>query len=142
LLNKASLVSQSRFCFYSHVDVLNNDGGLGGFAPKKKKGRKQYASIGVRVSPAEKATIKEMAGGHTMSSYLRKLGLGMRVESKVDERAIIALTKVNADQARLGNLINQWLAGKCDLKTQAELEQIRERIAALQKRMGEIADRI
>ena len=51
------------------------------------------------MTPEEKAAIKAKADAHSLSasSYLRRLGLAMPVESTIDQRAILDLVKINAD---------------------------------------------
>jgi hypothetical protein len=39
------------------------------------------------------------------SSYLRRLGLALPVESTIDQRVILDLVKINADLGRFGGLI-------------------------------------
>ncbi len=73
----------------------------------------------------------------TPSGYLRRLGLAIPVESTVDAQAVRELVKINADQARLGNLINEWQAGRSDFKSEIELDQIRRQLLAVQKRLRE-----
>jgi hypothetical protein len=46
-----------------------------------------------------------------VSAYLRNLGLGFQPHSTLDQEAILALLKVNADQGRLGGLFKLWLSG-------------------------------
>jgi len=62
---------------------------------------------------AEEATIiKQNAEEHSLSvsSYLRELGLGNVPKSTIDATCIEELGRINADQARLGNLLKMWLA--------------------------------
>ena len=47
---------------------------------------------------------------HTFSSYLRSLGMGYSPPSRVDNDRVIELMSVNADLARLGNLLKLWLS--------------------------------
>jgi hypothetical protein len=53
----------------------------------------------VWVTPEEKTAIAAKADAHSLSasSYLRRLGLALPVESTIDQRAILDLVKVNAD---------------------------------------------
>jgi hypothetical protein len=73
---------------------------------EKKESRKGIA-LRVYVLPEERLAIESLAGkaGLTVSNYLRTLGLGYQINSAVDVRQINKLTKVNADLARLGNLM-------------------------------------
>jgi hypothetical protein len=66
---------------------------------KKGKPRKESTPIKVWVTPEEKAAIAAKADAHSLSasSYLRRLGLALPVESTIDQRAILDLVKINAD---------------------------------------------
>jgi hypothetical protein len=59
----------------------------------------------------EKAAIAAKADAHSLSasSYLRRLGLVLPVESTIDQRAILDLVKINADLGRFGGLIKMWV---------------------------------
>jgi hypothetical protein len=74
---------------------------------KKEKTRRESSPIKVWVTPDEKAAIRAKGGAHSLSacSYLRRLGLALRVESTIDQRAILDLVKINADLGRFGGLI-------------------------------------
>jgi hypothetical protein len=66
---------------------------------KKGKTRKESTPIKVWVTPEEKAAIATKADAHSLSasSYLRRLGLAMPLQSTIDQRAILDLVKINAD---------------------------------------------
>jgi|GEM_PF-5162934 len=49
---------------------------------------------------------------YSVSAYLRNLGLRIKIESKFDNNTIINLYEINADLARLGNLLNQIIKNK------------------------------
>lgn len=74
--------------------------------------RERQRPIKVYVSPNERAEItrRARATSHTVSNYLRNVGLAYHVKSTLDEQAIHALAKVNADQGRLGGLLKLWLS--------------------------------
>jgi hypothetical protein len=63
---------------------------------KKEKTRRESSPIKVWATPDEKAAIRAKAGAHSLSasSYLRRLGLAMPVESTIDQRAILDLVKI------------------------------------------------
>jgi hypothetical protein len=63
---------------------------------KKGKTRKESTPIKVWVTPEEKAAIAAKADAHSLSasSYLRRLGLALPVESTIDQRAILDLVKI------------------------------------------------
>ena len=66
-----------------------------------------------------------------MSAYLRNLGLGFRPHSTLDQEAILALLKVNADRGRLGGLFKLWLSGQG--APSAEAPGIRKLLAAIEE---------
>lgn len=78
---------------------------------KKATTRKAGIHLRVPVLPEEEAGIKENAGkaGLSIAEYLRRLGLGFPVKSKIDEQNILELVKINADLGRLGGLLKLWL---------------------------------
>ena len=65
-----------------------------------------------------------------MSAYLRNLGLGFQPHSTLDQEAILALLKVNADQGRLGGLFKLWLSGQS--APAAETPEIRKLLTAIE----------
>jgi hypothetical protein len=69
------------------------------------------ARLKVSLSPAERAAIEEraVATGRSLSSLLRDLALGFEPKAILDQQAVQALVKVNADQGRLGGLLKLWL---------------------------------
>lgn len=74
--------------------------------------RKGSTPIKVYVLPEELVAIQAAAdsAGLSASTYLRNLGLGFEPRSVIDQRQVAVLAKINADQARLGNLLKLWLA--------------------------------
>jgi hypothetical protein len=86
---------------------------------KKGKTRKESTPIKVWVTPDEKAAIAAKADAHSLSasSYLRRLGLALPVESTIDQRAILDLVKINADLGRFGGLIKMWLTTNADFRS-------------------------
>ena len=78
---------------------------------KKGKTRKESTPIKVWVTPEEKAAIAAKADAHSLSasSYLRRLGLAMPLQSTIDQQAMLDLVKINADLGRFGELIKMWL---------------------------------
>jgi hypothetical protein len=79
--------------------------------PTKK--RDKARPIKVLVTDDERAAIERGASAVAMppSTYLRNLGAGHVPKSTLDQQAILALMKVNADQGRLGGLFKLWLTG-------------------------------
>ena len=89
--------------------------------------RKNSTPIYVWVLPGEKAAIETKARscGMSTSAYLRNVGIGMPVKSVLDHARIADLSKVNADQGRLGGLLKLWLTHdeKLKLQDRVRLEQ-------------------
>jgi hypothetical protein len=109
---------------------------------KKEKTRRESTPIKVWVTPEEKSTIRAKAGAHS-SSYLRRLGLALPVESTIDQRAILDLVKINADLGRFGGLIKMWLTTNADFESlsaqglQRKLESTLTDVRQLQKKMSD-----
>ena len=112
---------------------------------KKEKTRRESTPIKVWVTPDEKSAIRTKAGAHSLStsSYLRRLGLALPVESTIDQRAILDLAKINADLGRFGGLIKMWLTTNADFESlsaqglQRKLENTLADVRALQTKMSE-----
>lgn len=83
-------------------------------AEKKKRSekRKRNPMIGVRVTPEEKAIIKEKAAKFSKKpgTYLRDLGLNKTIKSTVDAQAFREIAKLRADLGRIGGLFKAWLS--------------------------------
>ena len=79
---------------------------------KVEESRDRNRPLKVLVSERERAEIETRAAatGLSVSAYLRNLGLGFQPHSTLDQEAILALLKVNADQGRLGGLLKLWLS--------------------------------
>lgn len=77
-------------------------------APTRKHGR----HLRVPVLPDEEFQIKANAAqaGLSIAEYLRRVGLGYDIQSSIDKDYILALSKINADQGRLGGLLKHWLS--------------------------------
>ena len=95
-------------------------------ARKGEESRDRNRHLKVVVSARERADIETRAAatGLSVSAYLRNLGLGFQPHSTLDQEAILALLKVNADQGRLGGLFKLWLSGQS--ATSAEIHEIRK----------------
>jgi len=81
-------------------------------AGKAEASRERNRPLKVFVSERERAEIETRAAatGLSVSAYLRNLGLGFQPHSTLDQEAVLALLKVNADQGRLGGLFKLWLS--------------------------------
>ena len=98
---------------------------------KVQESRDRNRPLKVVVSERERAEIETRAAatGLSVSAYLRNLGLGFQPPSTLDQEAILALLKVNADQGRLGGLFKLWLSGQST--PSAETAEIRKLLAAI-----------
>lgn len=110
---------------------------------KRATTRKHGRHLRVPVLPAEATQIEQHAKAAALSvaAYLRAVGLGHEVKSRVDLASLQALSKINADQGRLGGLLKMWLTnderlaqhdpGQLRASILAVLDRIRETQAAL-----------
>ena len=75
--------------------------------PTRKNGR----HLRVPVLPDEEIQIKSNAAiaGLSIAEYLRRVSLGYQIQSIVDKDYVLQLSKINADQGRLGGLLKLWL---------------------------------
>ena len=73
--------------------------------PTKKPFLKAY------LTPEEYAQVADLAAraGLSKSELTRRCCLGREIPSRVDQRAVLALLKANADLGRLGGLLKQRL---------------------------------
>jgi hypothetical protein len=69
---------------------------------------KVYVSADERRRVAKRAAACDLS----LSSYLRRLGVGQAPKSTIDAQAVLSLVKVNADQGRLGGLLKLWLSDR------------------------------
>lgn len=94
---------------------------------KKMQTRKETPPIKVYCLPEERALIEENAKQHGLSasSFLRNVGLGVKVSGVLDQDAIGELAKINADLGRLGGLLKMWLTNdeRLALYNKAQLAQ-------------------
>ena len=88
--------------------------GRAGERPRRSEARDRVQRMLVVVNGAEREAIKARAraAGLSISAYLRAAGLGRPLSASpaLDHAQIAALSKVNADQGRLGGLLKWWLA--------------------------------
>ena len=72
--------------------------------------KKNSTPIKVYCLPDEKAQIQKNAeaSGLSVASFIRKVAMGYQVESIVDIKQVIELSRVNADLGRLGGLLKLW----------------------------------
>ena len=101
-------------------------------AEKAEESRDRNRPLKVFVSERERAGIETRAAatGLSVSAYLRNLGLGFQPNSTLDQKALLALLKVNADQGGLGGLFKLWLSGEST--PSAETAEIRKLLIDLE----------
>jgi hypothetical protein len=115
---------------------------------RKREGngpRDRINHIQVVVDTQERAQIKARAAasGLSVSAYLRAAGLGHRVQSVLDHRAVGELVKVAGDQGRLGGLLKLWLVDQPGKGApEIEVRRLLDRLANLQSTLAEIVGRI
>ncbi|MBI4723988.1 MAG: hypothetical protein HY765_03025 [Rhodomicrobium sp.] len=97
------------------------------------------------VSPEERLAIetKASAAGLSVSAYLRAAALGLKIESVHDQKAILALLQLNADQGRLGGLLKLWLVSRAGVGANpGEVRHLLHKIEALQIKLRALIDRL
>lgn len=95
------------------------------------------------VTPSERLTIeaKANAAGLSVSAYLRAAALGQRIESALDQRAILDLLKLNGDQGRLGGLLKLWLTSRAgEGEGTTDVRRLLHQIEALQIQLRALID--
>ena len=99
---------------------------------KVEESRDRNRPLKVFAAERERAEIETRAAatGLSVSAYLRNLGLGFQPHSTLDQEAILALLKVNADQGRLGGLFKLMLSEPS--APSAETMEIRKLLAAIE----------
>ena len=99
---------------------------------KVEESRDRNRPLRVFVSERERAKIETRAAatGLSVSAYLRNSGL-VQPHSTLDQRAILAFVKVNADQGRLGGLFKLWLSRQS--MPSAETIEIRKLLAVIEE---------
>jgi len=115
----------------------------------KEKGtrpvRDRQRPLRVFVTDTDREEIGRRAAqtGLSVSSYLRAAGLSLPVRSILDHEAVLSLSKVNADQGRLGGLLKLWLVEKPGQGAdQGEVRQILDGIEALQRELSRAVRRL
>ncbi len=119
-------------------------------SPPAAATRKASTPIKVYVLPDELVAIQVAAdaAGLSASNYLRNLGLGFEPRSMIDQRQVVELAKINADQARLGNLLKMWLADDERLhqyepaQMRATIEHAMQRIQEFQAQLLQTAKKL
>jgi hypothetical protein len=97
------------------------------------------------VSPKERVAIetRAQAAGLSVSAYLRAAALGVRLTSVHDQKAILALLQLNADQGRLGGLLKLWLVSRAGVGAgPGEVRRLLRDIETVQIQLRALIDRL
>lgn len=94
----------------------------------------------MRVTPEEKGQLKKLAQAHAMSlsEYMRQAGLLREITSRTEIETTLELAKMNADQARLGNMLKLAI----DSENEQEIEGLIAEIRRTQKTIRETLESI
>ncbi|MDZ5459300.1 conjugal transfer transcriptional regulator TraJ [Azohydromonas lata] len=104
--------------------------------------RKGSPPIKVYCLPEERARIEANAKQARLSvaRYLREVGQGYKLDSRLDLESVRELAKVNGDLGRLGGLLKLWLVK--DARTasfsEATIARLLERIEVQQQELGRL----
>ncbi|MFH1216498.1 MAG: hypothetical protein V1706_08350 [Pseudomonadota bacterium] len=105
---------------------------------KNKSGKNQV--IPIRVTPAEKNRLLELAQAHglKLSEYMRQAGLVQEITSRTEVETVLQLAKINADQARLGNLLKLAI----DMENNVEIDRLIAEIRQTQQQLKDAVNRV
>lgn len=109
---------------------------------KSNPTRKGSPPVKVYCLPDEKRALELAAKsvGMSISTYLRRVGLGYEVRGILDNKRVEELARINGDLGRLGGLLKLWLID--DVRTRhfggATLLAILSKIEDTQDRMHEV----
>jgi len=117
---------------------------------KQQDARRKHSPIKVHCLPEEKSKIESRAKSCSMSvsHFLRDRGMGYRPKSTLDVDAVMEMSKVNADQGRLGGLLKMWLTNDERITAMGN-DQVKQTILTLlddikknQDRMWEVVQKV
>lgn len=96
----------------------------------------------IRVTEEEKARLNELAQAHglSLSEYMRQAGLVQEITGRTEIETVLRLAKINADQARLGNLLKLVLDTKGTSDT--AIERLINEIRQTQQLLKEAVNRV
>lgn len=106
----------------------------------KKNKKKKSEVVPIRVTPEEKERLQELAQAHglKLSEYMRQAGLIQEITSRTEVETVLQLAKINADQARLGNLLKLAI----DMENGVEVERLITEIRQTQHELKEAVHRV
>jgi hypothetical protein len=109
---------------------------------KSNPTRKGSPPVKVYCLPDEKRALELAAKsvGMSISTYLRRVGMGYQVQGILDNKRVEELARINGDLGRLGGLLKLWLID--DVRTRhfggATLLAVLSKIEDTQDRMHEV----
>ena len=113
--------------------------------PRKNEARGRINHLQVIVSCEERKAIQQRAAAAhlSVSAYLRAVGLHRTIRTTIDRTAIEMLSKINADQGRLGGLLKLWLTDQPGRGVPArDVREVLSEIQALQEQLSESAAKL
>lgn len=113
------------------------------FTPKANARPKRSKHLRVPVLPQEEQQIIKLAEstGLSVAAYLRNIGLGYKPNSILDSLLIQELSRINAAQSRLGNLIKLALSNPEKAELYGEMgvaKEMKKLIPAIRKLQDEM----
>ena len=72
--------------------------------------RQRVLRVVVDADEADRIAALAKAADHSVSGYLRRVGLGAPPKPVLDQQLVLELIKINGDQGRLGGLLKLWLS--------------------------------
>lgn len=101
---------------------------------------KKTRVIPIRVTPSEKDQLLELAQAHglSLSEYIRQAGLAQEITNRTEVETVLQLAKINADQARLGNLLKLAI----DQDNYTEVERLIAEIRQIQQQLKDAVNRV
>lgn len=117
---------------------------------KKSQKRQRVKQLRVPALAAEITEIQTNAAncGMSVANYLRSLGMNYKPKSILDHKAVLELSKVNADLGRLGGLLKMYLSNDEKVKALGKLESqklvytLLDELKVTQKQLYETAKKI
>ncbi|ELS3154317.1 conjugal transfer transcriptional regulator TraJ [Vibrio parahaemolyticus] len=111
-----------------------------------KSTRKNSPPIKVYCLPEERALIESLSAqaGLSISTYLREVGQGYRIQGVTDVEQVRELVRVNGDLGRLGGLLKLWLSNDAKVANVGvnTILAVLNRIEATQDQMSTLMESI
>lgn len=93
----------------------------------KKRNQKTAVIPPIRVTEEEKERLLSLSQAHglSLSEYMRQAGLAKEITHRTEVETVLQLARINADQARLGNLLKLALDHDNALEVEKLINEIR-----------------